>query len=103
LFCLTDWRQRNTEERNRSEDETGPRMLSGPTEYRFDQYLHWFDCVFFWVLFHFLLRVIFGLLFFVGFCLVMRSRGLNRTCAWWKMPAALMKVFRRRLNFPEFF
>jgi hypothetical protein len=45
----------------------------------------------------------FDLLFFVGFGLFLRNPGLDRACAWWKMPDAAMKVFRRPLNFPELF
>jgi len=40
----------------------------------------------------------------VGFWFFMRRRGLNRTCALAKMMMGiLMKVFRLRLNFSEFF
>jgi hypothetical protein len=46
---------------------------------------------------------VFDLLFFVGFGLFLRNPGLDRACAWWKMPGAAMKVFRRPLNFPELF
>jgi len=44
---------------------------------------------------------VFDLLFW--FLLLVRRLGLDRTCAWWKMPGAPMKVFKPPLNFSELF
>jgi hypothetical protein len=46
---------------------------------------------------------VFDFIVFVGFGLFLRKPGLDRACAWRKMPGTAMKVFRRPLNFPELF